>query len=90
MEGCMAAAKEKCAGFAKDKCWRPFSDARIAGVRLQAVKKLVGLVSTPERSSRSVWVALMGADDCGFGFTNYRASELLARDPKYEWFFKRS
>ncbi|KAJ6392051.1 hypothetical protein OIU77_025917, partial [Salix suchowensis] len=30
LEGCLVAAKDKCVGFAKEKCWKPFREARIA------------------------------------------------------------
>ncbi|XP_050238504.1 uncharacterized protein LOC126687994 [Mercurialis annua] len=63
MEGCLVVAKEKCVGFAKDKCFKPFCDARIA---VGKDRKLI--------------------EKC----TNQRASELLASDPKYEWFFEQN
>lgn len=89
MEGCLAAAKEKCIWFAKDKCWRPFSEARIAAeegtVSEKMVRKLVCLVSMPERSK---WAGLIEFDESEFGITNHKASELLGSDPNYEWFFK--
>lgn len=87
MEACLVAAKEKCVGFAKDKCWRPFRDARIAAEERTAVRKLVCLVSMPERSK---WASLIGFDKCEFRVTNYRANEFLGSDAKYERFFKQT
>ncbi|XP_002520953.2 uncharacterized protein LOC8276693 [Ricinus communis] len=88
MEGCLVAAKEKCVGFAKEKCFRPFSEARIAVGKEEVVKRLMCLVSVPEKTGIK-WFSLMGIDDkCRFGITNQKASELLAFDPKYTWFFK--
>ncbi|KAJ8749525.1 hypothetical protein K2173_025720 [Erythroxylum novogranatense] len=88
MEECMSSAKEKCVGFASNKCWRPFNDARIVvtkdKVERLVVKKLASLVSLPESSK---WVGLIGDVVSEIDVTNQRASELLAGDVKYEWFF---
>ncbi|KAG6783872.1 hypothetical protein POTOM_009550 [Populus tomentosa] len=50
MEGCLVEAKDKCVGFAKEKCWKPFRDARIAVREEEVVRNLVSLVSVPQRS----------------------------------------
>ncbi|KAJ9172015.1 hypothetical protein P3X46_015306 [Hevea brasiliensis] len=73
MEGCLGAAKEKFIGFAKCNCWRSFSEARIAAGEGMLSEKVV-------RNG----VGLMEFDRCEFGITNYRATELLGADPKYE------
>ncbi|KAM1318399.1 hypothetical protein ACFX2H_003539 [Malus domestica] len=44
MEGCLTAAKEKCGGFAKEKCLKPFREARIAGVNVKQVERLLGVL----------------------------------------------
>ncbi|KAB5568333.1 hypothetical protein DKX38_002126 [Salix brachista] len=52
LEGCLVAAKDKCVGFAKEKCWKPFREARIAVREEEVVRNLVSLVSVPQRSSQ--------------------------------------
>ena len=84
----MVVAKEKCVDFAKDKCFRPFIDAIIVVGKKKLARKLVGLVSMPERSSISKWVSLIGVNKCVYEITNKKASELLASDSRYEWFFE--
>lgn len=84
MEGCFATAKEKCVGFARDKCATPFRDARIA-VRERRLnpKDLGKLIHWASLSDRSRWVSVMGLDQLGvrvLASTNCRASELLGSD----------
>ena len=86
LEGCLVAAKDKCAGFAKEKCWKPFREARIAVSEEKVVRNLVTLVSVPQRSSR--WICLIGSGKFNFGVTNFRASEFLGSNKNYAWFFK--
>ncbi|CAK7346514.1 unnamed protein product [Dovyalis caffra] len=86
MQGCLVAAKEKCLAFAKEKCWKPFRDARIAVREEEVVRNLVSLVSVPEASSK--WISLIGSWKFKFGVTNCKASELLGSNSKYQWFFK--
>ncbi|KAG5250550.1 calmodulin [Salix suchowensis] len=75
LEGCLVAAKDKCVGFAKEKCWKPFREARIAVREEEVVRNLVSLVSVPQRSSK--WICLIGSGKFNFGVTNFRASEFL-------------
>ncbi|KAG7994101.1 hypothetical protein I3843_01G038800 [Carya illinoinensis] len=42
MVGCFVTAKEKCVGFARDKCATPFRDARIAIRERRAIPKDLG------------------------------------------------
>lgn len=90
MEACLVVAKDKCAGFAKDRLLRPFRDARIAGrVGPKEVEKLVRWASLPE-TKRSSWRDLIGSEWLGereFGVrTNYKATDLLGSDNNYERF----
>lgn len=86
LEGCLVAAKDKCVGFAKEKCWKPFRDARIAVTEEEVVRNLVSLVSVPQRSSK--WISLIGFGKFNFGVTNFRASEFLGSNKNHAWFFK--
>ncbi|KAM1207334.1 hypothetical protein EV1_007978 [Malus domestica] len=73
MEGCLTAAKEKCGGFAKEKFLKPFREARIAGVNVKQVERLVcwGTLADP-----STWLNLIGLEKLGvLGSANYRAGE---------------
>ncbi|BFG43082.1 uncharacterized protein Pyn_33098 [Prunus yedoensis var. nudiflora] len=89
MEGCFAAAKDKCVGFAKEKCLKPFRDARIAGLHVKQAERLVCWATVMDRST---WLSLIGLDklgylgsgNYGFGATNYRASELFGSDCDFD------
>ncbi|KAM6541311.1 hypothetical protein CsatB_005758 [Cannabis sativa] len=82
MNGCLAVAKEKCSGFAKERCLKSFRDARVVergrGLNSKQVQKLVGLVSMGDKSTL---VRLIGFNQLvshrEFGTRYYRASELL-------------
>ncbi|KAK7336793.1 hypothetical protein VNO77_17341 [Canavalia gladiata] len=87
MADCLAATKEKCVGFARDKCLVPFRDARIKvgkGVlKPKDAAKLIGWASMPD-SENSLWLMTqMGSlylirGDSGVAYC--RASELLGSD----------
>ncbi|GKV24350.1 hypothetical protein SLE2022_145800 [Rubroshorea leprosula] len=92
LEGCLVAAEEKCIGFAKERCMRPFLDARIAmgerEIRKKVVRKLVCLASMP---GESTWRDVIGLDQlgkCELGITNYTGSELLSSSSQFECLFK--
>lgn len=70
----MAAAKGKCVGFAKDKCLKPFREARVAGMNATQAEKMVCWATMV---GRSTWLSLIGLENCGFGATNCRAGELV-------------
>ena len=82
---CFAEAKEKCVGFARDKCLVPFRDARIRvrerGLDSKQAVRLIHWASVPERG-----LGVMSAMGCRslfggeLGVTNCRASELAADD----------
>ncbi|XP_030502692.1 uncharacterized protein LOC133028921 [Cannabis sativa] len=82
MNGCLAVAKEKCFGFAKERCLKSFRDARVVergrGLNTKQVQKLVGLVTMGDKSTL---VRLIGFNQLvshrEFGTRYYRASELL-------------
>ncbi|XP_022634813.1 uncharacterized protein LOC106757625 [Vigna radiata var. radiata] len=84
MADCFAVAKDKCAGFAREKCLVPFRDARIRVAKgvlsSKGVGKLIGWGSLPV-SGRNIWLmnqmGLIGGD---LGMTNCKASELLGFD----------
>ncbi|KAK9945221.1 hypothetical protein M0R45_010746 [Rubus argutus] len=73
-EGCLATAKGKCVGFAKDKCLKPFREARVAGMNAKQAEKMV---CWSTMVGRSTWPSLIGLENCGFGATNCRANELV-------------
>ncbi|KAM0961404.1 hypothetical protein ACFX15_020237 [Malus domestica] len=79
MEGCLTAAKEKCSGFAKEKCLKPFREARIAGVNVKQAERLVcwGTLADP-----TSWLNLIGLEKLGVlgSAMNYRAGELFGSD----------
>lgn len=85
MAECFASAKEKCVGFARDKCLVPFRDARIkvrgGTLNSKEAVKLISLASMPERS---LWVVSQMGSKCliggELGVANRRASELLGSD----------
>ena len=84
MEGCLVAAKEKCVGFAKERCTMPFLDARIAvgerEVRNKVVRRMVNVASVAVESR---WCDLIGLDtlrECELRVTNHRASQFLGSD----------
>ncbi|KAJ1433111.1 hypothetical protein SESBI_06333 [Sesbania bispinosa] len=81
MADCFSVAKEKCVGFARDKCLVPFRDARIKVLNSKGAVKLICWASMPERS---LWVMSQMGSKCliggEFGVTNRRASELLEYD----------
>ncbi|RXH84133.1 hypothetical protein DVH24_027032 [Malus domestica] len=82
MEGCLTAAKEKCGGFAKEKFLKPFREARIAGVNVKQVERLVcwGTLADP-----STWLNLIGLEKLGvLGSANYRAGELFGSDSEVD------
>ncbi|KAM1201473.1 hypothetical protein EV1_017504 [Malus domestica] len=47
MEGCLTATKEKCGGFAKEKCLKPFRETRIVGVNVKQAERLVSNTEKP-------------------------------------------
>ncbi|XP_034229764.1 uncharacterized protein LOC117638765 isoform X2 [Prunus dulcis] len=63
MEGCLSAAKDKCVGFAKEKCLKPFRDARIAGLHVKQAERLVCWATVMDRST---WLSLIGLDKLGY------------------------
>ncbi|KAK8352271.1 hypothetical protein V6Z11_A05G084000 [Gossypium hirsutum] len=81
MGACLVAAKEKCIGFAKEKCTTPFLNSRIAvaekEIMNKQVERMVHAASLPEESK---WAYLMGSDYLGGSkprVTNFRASQYL-------------
>ncbi|KAM0974556.1 hypothetical protein ACFX2C_017727 [Malus domestica] len=46
MEGCLTTAKEKCGGFTKEKCLKPFRETRIAGVNVKQAERLLGVLGS--------------------------------------------
>lgn len=86
MAECFAAAKEKCVGFARDKCMVPFRNARIK-VREEGVsnkREAVELIRWASLPERSLWLTSLMGSECliggEFGMTNCRACELLGSD----------
>ncbi|KAM1722259.1 hypothetical protein ACFX11_021001 [Malus domestica] len=79
MDGCLTTAKEKCGGFAKEKCLKPFREARIAGVNVKQAERLVcwGTLADP-----TSWLNLIGLEKFGVlgSAMNYRAGELFGSD----------
>ena len=86
---CVAASREKCVKFGKDKCLGPFRDARIAvnGMALTRKKKkkkeameLIFWASVGERRSSIIGLENLGSwvlSKCELGEINYRGSELV-------------
>lgn len=81
MEGCLVATREKCVGFAKDRCSMPFLEARIAvgerEIRNKVAGRIVHVVSMPVECT---WRDLIGLDELGeweFTVTNYKASQFM-------------
>ncbi|TQD90245.1 hypothetical protein C1H46_024162 [Malus baccata] len=76
-------AKEKCGGFAKEKCLKSFREARIAGVNVKQAERLVCWGTVADRST---WVNLIGLEKLGISgsTTNYRAGELFGSDSEVD------
>ncbi|XP_020100160.1 uncharacterized protein LOC109718370 [Ananas comosus] len=72
---CLAASKEACIEFAKEKCLPPFRDARIAsGNLLQNSEFVLWGSEDPDISSNSETLEGFG---CNLGATSYRGSVLM-------------
>lgn len=91
----MAAAKENCVKFAKDKCLNPFRDARVAVKERKLNWREVGkMINLAWASHGSVTLNLVEefqlrswcSTKCLYEVTNHRGSDLLGSDINVDQF----
>lgn len=88
MAACLVAAKESCIQFAKDKCFSPFREARIASDNLKGIAQNVlwhnGAVENESKgtgkeseSASFLYETCHGSLKYNYEVTNYRGRDLL-------------